>query len=84
MQSTQPGSQLMDIFQNNGVNLNNVNELDDFDGLLLNISTLSNVSNEDMEISSVLGNIVETTFNSPTMFSSKGHLYMFLHLLLLN
>ena len=66
-QSTQPGSQRMD-------------DVEDFDEMSLNFSTLSNNSHADMESTSVIDNRVGSMLKFPTTFDSKEHLDSFLQL----
>ena len=57
-QSIEPGSQPMD-------------DVEDFNELSLNFSTLSNDSHDDMEITSVINNRVESMVEFPPIFGSK-------------
>ena len=66
-QSTKPGSQRMD-------------DVEDFDEISLNFSTLSNDSHANMESTSVIDNRVGSMVKSPTTFDSKEYLDSFLQL----
>ena len=44
---------------NDDVNLNNVDQVEDFDTLSLNLPILSHNSNDDMEITSIIDNRVK-------------------------
>ena len=68
----------MDTGPNDGVNLNNANQVEDFEALSLNALALSQDSKDDMEIASVIDNRVESIVRFPPIFDSKQQLDLFL------
>ena len=73
-QSTQLGSLSMDTDPNDDVNLNNVHQVEDFDKLSLNLSTLSHKIDNGIEITSVLHNRVECIVMFLPIFEFKEQL----------
>ena len=67
----------MDTGPNNDVNLNNVNQVEGFDALSLNLSALSHDSNDSTEIASVIDNWVESIGRYLPIFDVQEQLDLF-------